>query len=197
MAGGVSGMMKATGYSYTIIAAGDSEVYREAAVPLASALEQVIPHRGGPLPSPLALPRDARNDVATVGVLLVGLILFVAKDMTKLAVTDVYTKLIKPRLNAVLEKIDIQLSGANRKTRRAFNCSIWYDEHDVLVSVMVVGNSFDEVVKQLHLIPVVHANALVWIAANGSQKPIHHYKIEAGHVNATPLLLDRLADAMS
>jgi len=79
--------MKATGYSYTIFAAGDSEVYREAAAPLSSALEQVIPHHGKPLPSPLALPRDARNDPATVGVLVVGLILFVAKDITKLAVT--------------------------------------------------------------------------------------------------------------
>ena len=190
-------MMKVTGYSYTIVAAGNSEVHREAAAPLASALEQVIPHHDKPLPSPLALPQDARNDAATVGVLVVGLILFVAKDITKLAVTDVYTKLVQPRLNAVLEKIDRRLSGENLKRTRAFKCSIWYEEHDVLVSVVVLGNSFDEIVKQLHLIPVVHTNALVWIAANGVQKPIHHYRIEDGRVNATPLLLDRLGDAMT
>jgi len=97
----------------------------------------------------------------------------------------------------VLEKIDRRLSAVNRKKRCAFKCSIWYDEHDVLVSVVVLGNSFDEVVKQLHLIPVVHTNALVWIAANGVQKPIHHYKIKDGRVNAPPLLLDRLVDAMT
>jgi hypothetical protein len=60
--------------------------------------------------------------------------------------------------------------------------------------VVVLGGSFDEIVKQLHLIPVVHTNALVWIATHGVQKPIHHYTIEHGQVNATPRLLDRLGD---
>jgi hypothetical protein len=66
----------------------------------------------------------------------------------------------------------------------------------VLVSVSVVGKDFDAVVKMLHLVQGVLANALTSIATNGTQKPIHHYNIEDGKVNAAPVLLDRFGEML-
>jgi len=187
-------MSKTPDYSYIIFASGDAEWYREAAAPLAESLEEVVPFHGKEVPAPLqTVSGVVKNDWKPFAVL--GCALFVAQHLTAKFLDDVYAQ-IQPRIKALLEKLDSKLNGGNRRAQKVFTVSVWYAEYNVLVSVSVVGKDFDSVVKQLHLVQGVLANALTWIATNGTQKPIHHYNIEDGKVNAAPVLLDRFGEML-
>jgi hypothetical protein len=162
-------------------------------VPFADAMEKLLPPHAGDVPQPLRLSKANRNDATTA--VLLCFTLFVAGHLTKKVLDDVFAIIIQPRLKPLLEKIDLKLAR-NRADKKSFNASVWYAEFNVLVSVTVVGKSFAEIIEQRDLIPTVHANAISWIAANGVQKPIHHYSIEDGKVNAAPILADHFQDVL-
>jgi hypothetical protein len=188
--------MKPSGYSFTLVAVGDSQWYREVSAPLAKVLEEVVPFRSGELPKPLQV-RSGIVTNALASFVVLGVTFFVANRLAGKALDDVYTQLIQPRFKTFLAKIDRKLNGGNRKAKKVFSVNRWYADHNVLVSVSVVGRSFDEVVKQLDLVSLVHSKAFAWIAANGTQKPVHHYRIEDGKVSPIPLLFDRIEDTLA
>ncbi|HUA67019.1 MAG TPA: hypothetical protein VMA13_00605 [Candidatus Saccharimonadales bacterium] len=78
-----------------------------------------------------------------------------------------------------------------------FSVNRWYAEQNVLVSVSVVGRDFEELVKQLYLVPTVHSGALAWIATNGVQRPVHYYRIEDEKVSPVPMLFDRIEETLA
>jgi hypothetical protein len=129
--------------------------------------------------------RGAVNDF--VGFAVIGITLFITKKIGD----DFYDVVLKPRVRKCFEWLDGKLTGGNRKTQKVFVSNIWYQRHNVVVSVAVAGKDFAEVVSQLDLLGIVHANALNWIIARGVSAPVHHYRIEDGKVNAEPLLLER------
>jgi hypothetical protein len=176
------------GISHTIFAAGDANWYGNVAAPLAESLEEIIPRHVGDIPVPLRqrMNRGAVNDL--VGFAVIGITLFIIKKVGD----DFYDVVLKPRVRKCFEWLDGKLTGGNHKTRKVFVSSIWYQRHNIVVSVVVEGNDFAKIVSQLDLLGVVHANALNWIVGRGVSAPVHHYKIEDGKVNAEPLLLDRV-----
>lgn len=188
-------MSKPSGYSFTLIAAGDSQWYREVSAPLAKVLEEVVPFHSEALPELLRVRSGIVTNALTSFVVL-GVTFFVANHLGGKALDEVYVRLIQPRFKTFLAKIDQKLKGGNRKAKKVFSVNRWYAEHNVLVSVSVVGRNFDEVVKQLDLVSPVHSNALAWIANNGTQKPVHHYRIEDGKVSPVPLLFDCIEETL-
>ena len=181
-------MSKMPNYSYVIFASGNAEWYREAAAPLAKSLEELVPFHGPEVPAPLhTVGGVVKNELHSI--VLLGCTLFVAQRFATHFVDDIYAQ-IQPRIKAILATIDQKLTGHNRKAKKSFTVSVWYFDYNVLLSVTVVGPDFEAVAKQLDLVPVVQANALAWIAANGVGKLIHHYRVEDGKVNAAPVLLD-------
>lgn len=185
-------MSTVTDYSCSIVALGDEEFFREVAAPFAGSLQKLVPPYTGELPRPLRGSQSFQNGPMTV--VLVGFTIFVASHLTKRVLDDIYSTIIQPRLKPLLETTNLKLRQI--RTQKSFNASFWYGEHNVLVSVTVVGNSFAEILKQIDLIPTVHTNALAWIIANGIQKPIHHYKIEDGKVNAEPVLAEHVKEVL-
>lgn len=186
-------MNKVPEYSYTIIASGNSQVHDEAAL-LAKVLEESLTFHGKDLPDPMKVSSSVRNDWRPLAVL--GFTIFVSQRLGGKFLDDVYTQILQLRIKPLLAKIDQKLNIGNRKAKKAFVVSVWYSEHNVLVSVSVVGKTFDEVDQQLHLVPGGHTNALYWIAANGAGKPVHHYTVEDGKVNVAPVLLDRFDELL-
>jgi len=181
-------------YSYTILSVGDSDMMR-AGADLASEVEAVVPYHRDNLPAPMRIRDGGGTNSLTVLVVL-GTTLFVAKHLTGKFLDDVYVQ-FQPRAKAFLEKIDTKLSGGNRKAKKLFTVSVWYEEYQVLVSVSVAAATFDDVAKQIPLVNDVHRNALMWMAVHGIQKPVHHYRIEDGKVSPTPLLLDHFQATIS
>jgi hypothetical protein len=183
--------LQQNGISHTILAAGDSNWFGNVAAPLAKAIEEVIPRHIGEIPVPLRqrINRGAVNDL--VGIAVVGVTLFVTKKIGD----DFYDVVLKPRVRKCFEWLDDKLTGGNRKTPKVFVSNIWYQQHNVVVSVAVVGKDFAELVSRLPLVGSVHSSALRWIAEHGASAPVHHYRIENGQVNAQPVLLERVEQA--
>jgi hypothetical protein len=115
--------------------------------------------------------------------------------MSRKFLDDVYAQ-FQPRVKAFLASLDAKLNGGNRKAKKVFHVNVWYSKYNVLVSVAVAGRTFDDIVNQLQLVPVVHSNALTWIEMNGIQRPVHHYRIEDGKVSPTPMLLENINQAL-
>jgi hypothetical protein len=182
-------------FSFALTAAGDSQWFRDVSAPLAKELEGMVPFNREELPEPLRVRTGITTNDLTSFVML-GITFFVANRLGGKALDDAYTHLIQPRFTAFLAKIDKKLNGGNRKAKKVFSVNRWYAEHKVLVSVSVVGSDFDEVIKQLDLVPTVHSRAIGWITANGARKPIHYYRIEDGKVSPVPMLFDRIEETL-
>jgi hypothetical protein len=186
-------MAETQDFSYTVIASGDYQVAEEAAS-LAKIVEQHLPFHREEMPEPLRFKSEPR--AAWGALLALGVTFFVGQHLARKFLDEVYTVILQPRIKPFLEKLDQKLNGGNHKARKMFTVSVWYEDYDTLVAVSVAGNSFDEMLQQLALVPTVHANALSWLATNERSKPVHYYKIEDGKVNAEPLLLDRFIDVL-
>jgi len=184
-------MSTLAGYKCSFLTVGDADFLEEVAIPFASSIEELVPPYKEKLPEPLRIPRNIQNNPFSLVVL--GVTIFVASHLTKKILDDVYSTIIEPRLKPFLKKIDAKLK---KKGKTTFNISIWYSEFNALVSVNVVGDTFADIESQLPLLKTVHVNALAWIAVHGVQKPIHHYVLEKGNVNATPLLTDTVQEAL-
>jgi hypothetical protein len=183
-------------FSFALTAAGDSQWFRDVSAPLAKELEGMVPFNREELPEPLRVRAGiATNDLTSF--VMLGITFFVANRLGGKALDDVYIHLIQPQFKAFLAKIDKKLNRVNRKAKKVFSVNRWYAEYKVLVSVLVVGSDFEEVVKQLYLVPTVHTSALAWIAANGAQRPIHYYRIESGKVSLVPMLFDHIEETIS
>lgn len=180
------------GISHVVIAIGNSDWGRNVVVPLAESLEEVVPRHVGDFPVVLrrGMTRVTANQL--LGIVAVGVTLF----LTKKVGDDFYDTVLKPRIHKCFAWLDDKLSGGNRKAQKLFITNIWYQEHAVVVSVSVAGKDFADIVAQLNLVGIVHSNALHWIAEHGISAPVHHYKIENGQVNAVPMLLERVDQAM-
>lgn len=193
-------MSKESDYRYSVFAAGNSDVQSEAAR-LATTLDEHLTLQGKDVPEPLRESGAVRN--FGVSEVIIGCTLFVtavetlAKDLRKNLWDDFYKVIIQPQYVAFLEKLDQRLKGGNARAKKTFVDGVWYAEFNVLVSISVVGDTFEEVAKQFHLVQEVHENALRWIVANGSGgKPVHHYKIQGGKINVEPILLERFVDSL-
>ena len=193
-------MNKASEFSFTIFSSGNAEMKSESAR-LATAIEEQLPSYGETLPRPLRVSGVVEN--FGVSEVIIGCTLFVtavetlAKDLRKNLWDDFYKVIIQPQYVAFLEKLDQRLKGGNARAKKTFVDGVWYAEFNVLVSISVVGDTFEEVAKQFHLVQEVHENALRWIVANGSGgKPVHHYKIQGGKINVEPILLERFVDSL-
>lgn len=183
-------MSTLSGYSCNIHASGDAEFFREVAAPFACAMAEALPYRKEDIPESLKI-RDRGAHNAFGSALLIG-VTIIGGAVVKKVWDDVYAVLIQPRVKPLLEKFDSKLK--NRAEKKSFNLSIWYKDINALVSVTITGNSFADIQKQLDLVPTVHAGAITWIAANGCSKPVLHYKIEDGKVNAAPILADNFEE---
>jgi hypothetical protein len=186
-------MDKPTGYSYRVHSLGDSQWCQELAAPIWKEAADLVPFYDKELPEPMKVPGVVTNAFTSLAV--IGVSFFVVKHLTGKFLDDVYAQ-FQPRVKAFLAKVEQKLNGGNRKAKKIFSVNVWYAEYDVLVSVAVVGRSFDEVVDQLKLVPSVHSRALNYIRTAGRQKPIHHYEIENGRVSPVPKLLDRISETM-
>lgn len=176
------------GISYTVFSQGDSDWHGDVAAPLAEAIEEKIPHHVGDFPPALWQRADRGAVNAWLAPVIIGLTLFVSKKVSD----DFWDVIVKPRVRKCFEWLDRKLTGGNRKARKIFNSSIWYKEHNVIVTISVLGKDFSEIVSQLDLLSTVHSNALNWIAQHGVAAPVHHYRIENRKVNAAPLLAERV-----
>jgi hypothetical protein len=186
-------MAQIPGYSFTVMATGDAQWHRDVAAPLGAEVNTLVPYYKGELPAPLVTPNRGPMN-AWIGLVILGVTVFVAKTLTEKFLADVYTE-FQPNIKAFLSnlKAKLKLNGGNQKAKKAFHFDAWYYEYDVLVSVAVIGTTFDEIDEQLHLVRAVHANAITWIRENGTQKPIHLYEIENGKVSPAPVLLENIS----
>ena len=188
--------------SVNFTAAGDSDWYQNVLSPLARELEAAIPRHIGNIPPPLR-HRMTRSEPVIVNafgmVAVVGVTLYFLHKADKLldkVLDDGYEVILKPQVRKMFQGLEAKLTGSNRKSKKAFVVNIWYEQHNVLVTVAIVGSSFEEIVSQLDLMGHVHAGALNWITTRGVSAPVHHYALEDGKVNAEPLLFDREEEVM-
>jgi hypothetical protein len=182
-----------TEYGCGIAVSGGADFYREVGIPFCEEIKTLLPAGRDETPEPLKVPLVIRADAGIV--LLIGATVYVASHLTKKVLDDVYSTLIQPRLKPLLEKADSKLTGGgNKRAKKGFNFSVWYDQYQALVSVTVKADSFADVANEAKLIRTVHANGLAWIETNGSPKPVHHYIIENGKVNAIPELVESVKE---
>ncbi len=167
---------------------------REVVIPLATGIEEVVPRHIGEIPPPLRQRMNRSGAVANglLGLVVVGVVIFVAQKIGGKGLEDFYEVVLKPRFRKCFEKLDARLSGGNRKAQKEFTTNIWYQQHGVVVSVSIVSDDMAAIEAQLDLMGQIHLNALTWIETHGVSAPVHQYRIEKGKVNAKPILLDRL-----
>jgi hypothetical protein len=187
------------GCSYTTFSSGDSSFIREAVMPLAKELDGHFQSEGIPLhrkvlPGPLKMARHPTNEPFVV-VGIVGLLLFVGSRFTGKILDDIYAVKIQPLVYKALGRTDKKLTGANHRKKKALQFGVWHTKHRVLILFAIVGDSFDEILKQQNHLRPLHANGIAWIVENGVQKPIHVYRIEKGQGNVSPILFDSLMEA--
>jgi len=107
--------MELSGISHKTIASGDSEWYRNVAIPLAHSLEEVIPRHIGDIPPPLR-QRMTRgfviNEVASY--MVIGVTLFLSKKIGD----DFYDVILKPRIHKCFEWLDGKLTGSGSKAMK-------------------------------------------------------------------------------
>jgi hypothetical protein len=189
----------ALGCCYTTFASGNSSFIREAVVPLASTLEIYLPSEGiqiynQALPKPLQMGEQVMNDyVVLAGI--VGIFLFVSSRFAGKILDDIYSAKIQPKVTEILDRADKELTGANRQKKKVFQFGVWHTKHRVLILVAIIGDNFDEILKQQDLLLSLHSSGIAWVTKNGSQKPIHVYRLQDGQANVAPLLFDSLMQA--
>jgi hypothetical protein len=191
---------KANSCTYTTLVSGDSEFVKTVGIPLAEALESELSPSGihqnvDEVDQRVGLrkPIQIQNSFLIGGI--VGVLLFVVARMGGKVVDEIYAVKIQPIIKRVLGASDRKLGNANVRSRKLFQLGVWYARERVLVMVVVFGRSFEEILSHHDLLATVHANALAWIDANGRCKSVHLYVVEAGQVNAAPVLFDTLMDA--
>lgn len=123
---------------------------------------------------------------AFFGYAVAGIGLYILKK----AADDWYDVSVKPRLKKVFEAIDKKLIPANKKSSKVLIMSVWYEQYNVVISVAVIADDFDQIVAQLDQVGVVQRNALAAVESGGVLAPVHLYTIEGGQVNTKPELLD-------
>ena len=189
------------GLSVRIFGGGNSDWFRNVLAPLQDEFLTAVPRHLGEIPLPLR-PRVTRGEPQIVNawgmILTAGVTFYVARKAGKLvgkyfekALDEGFDVVLKPRIRKLWKGLDKMLIGANRKHDKAFVVSVWYDELNVLVTVAIIGATFEDIVGQLELMHQIHTNALTWIVARGVSAPVHHYLLRDGKVNAEPLLFER------
>jgi hypothetical protein len=197
----MSNELQKDGLSVKIYGAGNADWFRNVLAPLQDELLAVVPRHLGEIPLPLR-QRMTRSEPEIMNawgmVLVAGVTLYVARKAGKVAgkyfekaLDEGYDVVLKPRIRKLWKGLDKMLIGANKKHDKAFLVSIWYEELNVLVTVAVIGATFDDIIGQLDLMHQVHTNALTWIASHGVSAPVHHYLLQDGKVNAEPLFFER------
>jgi hypothetical protein len=182
------------GISVTFHSVGDSDWMDDVAIPLSRGIEKVVPRHIGKIPPPLRQRMNRSGAAANglFGIVVVGVVIFVAQKIGGKGLEDFYDVVLKPRFRKHFKKLDARLSGGNRKAQKEFTINIWYQQHDVVVSVSIVGEDMAAIESQLDLMEQIHLNALTWVETRGVSAPVHQYRIENGKVNAKPMLLERL-----
>ena len=185
---------KFDGISVTFQAVGDSDWMDNVAIPLVRGIEEVVPRHIGNIPPPLRQRMNRSGAVANslFGIVVVGVVIFVAQKIGGKGLDDFYDVVLKPRFRKLFVKLDARLNGGNRKAQKRFTTNIWYQQHGVVVSVSIVGKDMAAIESQLDLMGQIHLNALTWVETCGVSAPVHQYRIENGKVNAKPMLLERL-----
>lgn len=188
-----------TDCTYTTLVGGDAAFIRAVGIPLVEALDATIPADGicrdeSEPDDALAINDRPRNDVVAIAG-IVGVVLYFGSCITKKILDDIYAVKIQPKVKEILGQADNRLSGANSRKKKMYQFGIRYAEQRVFVLIGVVGETFDEVLGQCHLLTTIHTNAVHWIKDSGRQKPIHLYVVQDGCVNVAPLLFDQLAEA--
>jgi hypothetical protein len=188
------------GFSIRIMAAGNADWLSNVVAPLQDELLTAVPRHIGEIPPPLR-QRMTRSEPPIMNswgmVLTVGVVLYVpVSKLLGKALDEGYDVILKPRIRRFWQGLEKRLIGGNQKNKKAFLCSIWYEELNVLVTVAVVGATLDEIVEQLDAMHQVHTNALARIATAGVSAPVHHYLLQDGEVNAEPQLFEREEDVL-
>lgn len=183
---------------YTTFVRGDESFFRAVGIPLANALEGLpsseISHKDGDLDESLAVNKHPQNVPVLIGG-AVAVFLFITGRIAGKIVDDFYTAKIQPIVKRVLGQSDQKLTGAIVRKKKMYQRGVWYDQERILILIVIVGDSFGEILNHHDAIPAVHATAVTWIAVNGRHKAIHLYLLEDGRVNAMPLLFDTLIAA--
>lgn len=184
---------------YTIISNGDSSFVKNVSIPLCKSLESLFKSEGwqhGSLPDHASFQIDSepKADSALVAG-LIGIVFFISSKMASKLWDEIYKLKIQPKLQEVLKKVDKKLTGANKRKQKFLQSSIWYQDLEVFIVVLLKDDTYKEITKQLSLIKHVQKNALTWVQDNGVVKPIHLYLIENGSVNLEPKLFDNLMEA--
>ena len=188
------------GFSIGILAAGNADWLSKVVAPLQGELLTVIPRHFGEIPPPLR-QRMTRSEPPIMNfwgqLLTVGVILYVpVSKLLGKALDEGYDVILKPRIRKVWQGLEKRLIGGNQRNKKAFLCSVWYEELNVLVTVAVVGATLDEIVEQLDAMRQVHMDALTRIATVGVAAPVHYYRLQDGKVNAEPQLFERGEDVL-
>jgi hypothetical protein len=179
---GVMGMM----------ANGNADWFEEVMKPLLAEFRE-FPRFQGDFPQSCR-QRKTRSGAmnAFFGYAIAGIGLYLLKK----AADDWYDVSVKPRLKKVFEAFDKKVIPTNKRARKVFILSVWHEQYNVVISVAVIDDDFDQIVAQLDQVGVVQRNALAAVESGGVLAPVHLYTIEAGRVNTKPELLERVDELL-
>jgi hypothetical protein len=177
-------------FSKSLESVGNADWFRDVVTPLAQTLDGIA---DAEIPEELKFKGSAQN--GPLGAALVGFTLFALGKLTGKFLDDFYSTIIQPRVLPALKSLDAKITNLRQQKCVALN--VWHPDNRVLVRVLVFGANFDEIAKQVHLVPAVHYRALEWIAANGRQKTIHCYELRSGAASTTPQLYDSLGQSIA
>lgn len=191
--------MSEVGITVSTFCNGNSSVFRALGVPFSQSIEvdDAIDIHNGDLPLPLQLqprPRMAAGAiVAGIGVLIV----FVGSWAAKKILDEFYAIKIRPKLRKVLGAPDAATLPNGPTNKWLFQVGIWYDEEAVFILLTIVGDSLEDLLRQEHLIPLLHSHAVAWFSQHGAKSSVHLYIAEAGRANLEPLTFNHVMEAQS
>lgn len=178
---------------YTIFASGNSEFFQAAPIPLAGCFDAAFVDDDSPvfrkeLPEFLSVDSRPKGDGGVVLAGIVGVFAFFSTWLLKKVLDDFYEIKLRPSIRNALGAADEKLEGVNATKPKMLMVGISYSDRQILILIGIVGDSFEEILAAEHMIPAVHANAVLWAENNPSEFPIHLYIVDHGTSNVEPML---------
>lgn len=184
--------------------AGSISAMEALGIPLSKALgaDESVSLLDGELPAPLQAKPIPTNFLTAIGG-VVGVVIIVeagkwlAGKLLDKGFDEFYQAVLRPKVANLFSSAEVKELSVNSKKKWLYQVCVWYEEYGAGVLLTLVGNSYEEVLQQEHLIRTVHSQAVDWLVQHGAEYHVHLYICECGKVNVKPIELSGMKEAQA
>jgi hypothetical protein len=185
-------------FSYSVLCVGDAEFIRTAAIPLGQELEDVLGQQGRgkdewPDAPPLGVSPEPGMDLWLPE--LLGVLLFLGSWTARKLLDELYATKLQPHVKRWLAKADRKVRR-RRKGEPTFSISLWYEDLNIVVVVVLKGESYAALADASELALSVHREGLEWALNHPDDGPVFLYVVAGDSPRTLPSAFQTVGEAM-